>query len=351
MSHHIIPCHIISCYIISCHIISYRTMSCHIILYHVTSHDIMLYHVLQCHIKSNYITLYCRLVYHIQLYYIISYHVLGGEIIEVNGGVLGGKGGGDLTHSQPEVLLYSHSGGELWGSCVHPSVSDLYVTVGDDGTLRVWSIRMNRMVYSLYLGWAARCVCFHPTGNVLGVGFMESVKGGAKKERKKEKEGEKDNKDKEDDIKNIIHNGAVHLYSFIIDNNNNYNHNKNNIIIKMEKISDGCTTTAWVNEIKFSPSGKILAIGSHDKKMYFYDIPNIPNISNNSNENLFGGNEWVNCMKKTKFVFDKHSSAVLHSDFTLDGKYLQTDSQVRYRRYGMFEYYYSLKITDFKMDK
>ena len=230
--------------------------------------------------------------------------LLGGEIIEVSCG--GGKGSMDLSQPKPGVLLYSHSGGELWGSAVHPSVHDLYVTVGDDCTLRVWSVSTDRMVYSIGLGWAARCVCFHPCGGVVAVGFMESVKGGAKKE-KKEKEKEKDAKNS--------HVGAVHLYSFTV--------NSSNGSISMEKISDGCTTTAWVNEINFSPSGKILAVGSHDKKVYFYEIPSLPNGEN------FVVSEWENCLKKTKFVFDKHSSAVLHSDFSLDGKYLQTDSQVR----------------------
>ena len=98
----------------------------------------------------------------------------------------------------------------------------------------------------------------------------------------------------------------------------------------MEKICDGCITTAWVNEIKFSPTGKILAVGSHDKKMYFYDVPNMFNNSSNFNENSLDKNEWENCMKETKFIFDKHSSAVLHCDYSLDGKYLQTDSQVRF---------------------
>ena len=262
---------------------------------------------------------YSLLILYILIENVLYQSTLGGEIIEVHGGILGGKGGGDLTHSQPEVLLYSHSGGELWGSCAHPFLADLYVTVGDDCTLRVWSVSTNRMVHSTFLGWSARCVCFHPSGNVLAVGFMESVKGGAKKEKIK---GEKVDKD---DNKNKSHDGAVHLYSIIINNNNN----NGNITIKMEKICDGCITTAWVNEIKFSPTGKILAVGSHDKKMYFYDIPNIQNNLSNLNENSFDKNEWENCMKETKFIFDKHSSAVLHSDYSLDGKYLQTDSQVR----------------------
>ena len=73
----------------------------------------------------------------------------------------------------------------------------------------------------------------------------------------------------------------------------------------------------------------------HDKKMYFYDIPNIFNNSSNFDENSFDKSEWENCMKETKFIFDKHSSAVLHCDYSLDGKYLQTDSQVRFTDFNI----------------
>ena len=149
----------------------------------------------------------------------------------------------------------------------------------------------------------------------------------SKLHKKEKNKGEKEDKK---DSKNNTHDGAVHLYSFIINNNNN-----GNITIKMEKICDGCITTAWVNEIKFSPTGKILAVGTHDKKMYFYDIPNMFNNSSNFNENSLDKSEWENCMREAKFIFDKHSSAVLHCDYSLDGKYLQTDSQVRFTDFNI----------------
>lgn len=246
----------------------------------------------------------------------------GGEIIEFGGG--GGRGGVDLVNARAEVLVHSHSGGELWGLAVHPTMPDLYVTVGDDCTLRVWSVGTDRMVHSVALGWPARSVCFHPLGSVLAVGFMEGQKGGGKKEKKGPEHDGKGG-----------HDWGVSLYSFHFNSNNsnNFNSNFNNSSsytqISMEKLSIGCITTAWVNDIKFSPNGRILAVGSHDKKMYFYDIPVLP-----SGE--IYGSEWGSCLKKTKFIFDKHSSAVLHFDFSTDGKYLQTDSQVRNRtlRYG-----------------
>ena len=234
------------------------------------------------------------------------------------------------------MLVYSHSGGELWGLTVHPIISDLYVTVGDDCTLRVWSLNLNKMIHSVDLGSAARSVCFHPSGAVLAVGFMERKKNGENKNKEKEKDKEKDkDKDKEKmkrdgQIKFENVDGAVHLYSFIVDSalssststSNSNSTLSNYASITMLKLSLGCNTGAWVNEVNFSPTGTFLAVGSHDKKMYFYDIPCIPQGGGPF------GDVWGQCLKKTKFVFDKHSSAVLHSDFSNDGKYLQTDSQV-----------------------
>lgn len=249
---------------------------------------------------------------------------LGGEIIEF-GGEKDRKSGMDLVNAKSEIVLHSHSGGELWGLATHPTNPEIYVTVGDDSTLRVWNVRTDKMVYSVELGWSARSVCFHPSGEILAIGFMESQKGGGKKEKKNEKnvnkvEGDKKNENKTENKTKNEHNGAVQLFSFKINLSNSNNSMNNNSQIMMQKIAFGCPTTAWVNDVNISPSGKLLAVSSHDKKIYFYDLPNF-----NSGECV---SEWIDCLKKEKFVFDKHSSAVLHTDFSSDGKYLQTDSQV-----------------------
>ena len=227
------------------------------------------------------------------------------------------------------MLVYSHSGGELWGLAVHPNIPDLYVTVGDDCTLRVWSLNLNKMIHSVDLGSAARSVAFHPFGAVLAVGFMERKKNGGNKEKEKEKDKDKEKNKKDGQMKSENLEGAVHLYSFTVDststsNSTSSNSNVSNYAsISVLKVSHGCDTVAWVNDVTFSPTGEILAVGSHDKKMYFYGIPGIPQGGGPF------GDVWGQCLKKTKFVFDKHSSAVLHADFSSDGKYMQTDSQVR----------------------
>ena len=91
-------------------------------------------------------------------------------------------------------------------------------------------------------------------------------------------------------------------------------------------LSEGCESIAWISDIKFCEriNGEgdrevMLAAGSHDKKMYSYTLPQ------ESDNNI--GEEWTNCLKKPKFIFNKHSSAVIHLDFSSDGRYLQTNCQ------------------------
>lgn len=98
----------------------------------------------------------------------------------------------------------------------------------------------------------------------------------------------------------------------------------------MEKIADGCKSIAWIHEIKFSPSGAILAAGSHDKRMYAYSVPEITTADLAAQDTT----EWNRCLTKTRFEFNKHSSAVLHFDFSLDGKYFQSNCQASELLFG-----------------
>lgn len=61
-----------------------------------------------------------------------------------------------------------------------------------------------------------------------------------------------------------------------------------------------------ISEIKFSPDGKTLAVGSHDNCIVFYN---------------------VHQQYKRRIKFNKHSSAILHFDFSVDGSTLQSNCQ------------------------
>jgi microtubule-associated protein-like 6 len=75
----------------------------------------------------------------------------------------------------------------------------------------------------------------------------------------------------------------------------------------------GLTTTRYtVSDLKFSPSGDILAVGSHDpkKRIEFFSVT--PQAQQSALERL-------------NRVVNKHSSYVTHLDFSTDGAFLQSN--------------------------
>ena len=67
-----------------------------------------------------------------------------------------------------------HSTGSLCGLAAHPSREE-FVTVGDDKTLRVWSIRSHEQTASKALLCESRAVCYSPTGEFLAVGMEDGT--------------------------------------------------------------------------------------------------------------------------------------------------------------------------------
>lgn len=219
----------------------------------------------------------------------------GGEIIEITPSTPSSSTL-DLAGASGQVLQYSHFRGELWGLAMHPSNTDIVATVGDDSTLRFWSISKSKLISTTNIGWPGRALAFHPSGNCIAVGLMELVKGGVDKGSKdKGKKGAPAAGGGET-------RGSVLIYTFEMHGDE----------VKVEKIATGCPSVAWISEVRFSPSGHMLGVGSHDKKFYAYKL------TTGSLGETF---------KKEKYVFNKHSSAVLHIDFTADGKFVQTTCQ------------------------
>jgi WD40 repeat protein len=66
----------------------------------------------------------------------------------------------------------AHSHRQLHGLDVNPVNPDEFVTVGDDGMVRLWSISRCRCVNRVSIDVAARAVAYFPDGGriVIGVG-------------------------------------------------------------------------------------------------------------------------------------------------------------------------------------
>ena len=97
----------------------------------------------------------------------------GGEIYEI----AANSGNISLMHE-------AHYEGELWGCATHPTDPDVFTTVGDDRTIRVWSILGRRLLRKAVIDCTARSVSWSPDGKFIIVGM-----GGAPDGKRQRKDG------------------------------------------------------------------------------------------------------------------------------------------------------------------
>ncbi|KAH3854417.1 hypothetical protein DPMN_096959 [Dreissena polymorpha] len=126
-----------------------------------------------------------------------------------------------------QTLVGGHGEGEMWGLDRHPSLPQ-FITASYDGTLRIWDIAAKACVAKLSVT-AARSVCYSPDGEMIAVGL---------------KTGE-----------------------FIV------------------LLANGLKTwgkrrdrAAAISDIRFSPDGHWLAVGSEDNCVDYYDVSKGPSL-------------------------------------------------------------------------
>ena len=179
------------------------------------------------------------------------------------------------TNLHDGCLLQGHCKDEVWGIAVHPQKGEV-ATVGDDRTLRIWSLKTHSLISMRKLGAMSRAVAYSPDGSMIAVGL-----GG--------RAGKSGGRTRND--------GRV-------------------LILRekdLEQLHDMRDSKQWISDIKFSPDGNILAVASHDNRIYLYDV-----------DKGFA----------PRATFSKHNSFVTHMDFSVDGKAMQSSC-------GGFELLYS----------
>jgi len=117
----------------------------------------------------------------------------------------------------------SSDGDELWGLDTHPLNSNIFITAGDDGFVKVYNLERKELIRKKNYGIRLRSICFSPSGINIAVGTNEG--------------------------------------SFFIINEN--------LEIIISAIID---RRATIYDLAYSPNGKYLAVASHDNYIDIYEV-------------------------------------------------------------------------------
>ena len=189
---------------------------------------------------------------------------------DASGLVLVGTQGADVYEITTENqsigrLSTAHAMDEVWGLAVHPSDPHLFVTGGDDQTVRVWDARLRLQLRESNVGCMVRCCAWSPDGKLISVGLGGNVgKGRQKKD------------------------GVV-------------------LVLNAEDLSlahEMRDSREWISVVRFSPDGEVLAVGSRDNKIYLYEV-------------------------EKGFVLraqcESHTSFITNLDFSMDSSYVRSN--------------------------
>ncbi|GMI46711.1 hypothetical protein TrCOL_g1657 [Triparma columacea] len=160
------------------------------------------------------------------------------------------------------ALIKGHHRGEVWGIASHP-ITPIFATIGDDGVLSIWDAKSFREKKFVKMDCGGRAVCFDVDGGLVAVGLGTP---------EKKKAGKKDG-------------------TFVIFQSDN-----------LTQVHEGRDSNEAVMDIKFSPDGKTLAVGSYDTNVYLYNA-----------KDGYSKRAVVKCA----------GSWVTHLDFTVDSQYVQ----------------------------
>ncbi|KAH9120424.1 hypothetical protein LEN26_011110 [Aphanomyces euteiches] len=152
-----------------------------------------------------------------------------------------------------QTYAEGHCGGELWGLAPHPEKQQ-FITAGEDGMVRLWDAPNRTILVKHSLSKKCRTVGIAPDGNHVAVGSAD---------------------------------GSVTILKGGLDG----------VVVELH------ISTKAISVVKYTPDGTLLALGSHDQRIYLYNAP----------------------AYTKRCVLKGHSSSITHIDFSADSKYLQSN--------------------------
>ncbi|XP_057217479.1 echinoderm microtubule-associated protein-like 6 isoform X1 [Triplophysa rosa] len=82
-----------------------------------------------------------------------------GEIIEVG-----------EKNAASNTMINGHTQGRIWGLAAHPS-KDVFISASDDGTIRIWDLADKKLLNKVSLGHPAKCAAYSPNGEMVSIGM------------------------------------------------------------------------------------------------------------------------------------------------------------------------------------
>ena len=168
-------------------------------------------------------------------------------------------------------IMQSHWDDQLWGLAAHTQDPNVFTTVGDDETVRVWDAGKRKMRFRMITGSAMRTAAYSADGKRVAIGIGSPVVGGGDKKAKHKK------------------NGGFYVLQGTG---------------KLTLEHDGRPCKQPITDIKFSPDGKLLAVGSSDNCIYLHDTDSYDKQA----------------------ICRKHTASVSHLDFSENSKVLRSNS-------------------------
>ncbi|KAJ8250799.1 hypothetical protein COCON_G00227210 [Conger conger] len=166
-----------------------------------------------------------------------------GEIIEVG-----------EKNAASNILINGHMQGEIWGLATHPS-KDMFISASDDGTIRIWDLADKKLLNKVSLGHAARCTGYSADGEMVAIGMRNG--------------------------------------EFIV------------LLVNSLKVwGKKRDRSAAIQDVRFSPDSRLLAVGSMESTVDFYDLTLGPSL-----------NRIGYCKDIPSFI--------LQMDFSADSKYIE----------------------------
>ena len=163
------------------------------------------------------------------------------------------------------LLCEGHHSDELWALHAHPTDANVVATAGDDGTVRVWSLELRRLIRKCQLDGPIRALSWSPDGSQLLVGMGGSPSGAR--------------------------------------------HAKDGIFLVLDASTlevrhEGRDSRHWLRCAKFAPDGNTFALAGADQKLYVYDTKDT----------------------RLRSKSDKHNEAITHLDYSTDSALIQSDA-------------------------